>query len=252
MRLFSQEQRQAAKDLVALLRDADEADSRYNAISDSKGGSIISTDIARFLDRRYADTPEGQERDLAPSWRLAWRYAQARFERELRNRGQRETVRFMAGGLAAGKTHALEKEATKDLAWDGTLSNPIWATGQIDIALKNGWEVEIVYVYRALELAFYGAIERGHKEGRHIPLENLAVNHKKVQEAIIELSAIYMDEPGVTFLFLHNIGTERVRRRPIRFEFSDIDDKGGLRYSSSYESYYSRSAPSFAEEGSGV
>lgn len=54
-----------------LLSDPAEADRRYNALPDSKGGRIISTDLARFLDQRYASKPVKGLRDMKPGWGLA-------------------------------------------------------------------------------------------------------------------------------------------------------------------------------------
>jgi hypothetical protein len=56
---------------------------------------------------------------MALGWDLAWRYAQDRFERELRKRSKRKIVRLMACGWAAGTTRALEKEPPTDLASSG-------------------------------------------------------------------------------------------------------------------------------------
>ena len=167
---LSKEQ-QAAKDaLAALLATPDAADRLYNALADSHGGRVVSSDLARFLDTRYRDTPAGQPRDLMPSWDLAWRYAQDRLKRELANRGRRKVMRLMAGGWGAGKTHALQGAALPDVAWDGTLSDRTWAREMIDLALAHGWRVEIAYVFRDIELALYGAVERARKEGRGVPL----------------------------------------------------------------------------------
>jgi hypothetical protein len=56
------EQRAARDAFAALLQDAAQADALYNALPEAHGGKIISTDLARFLETRYRDTPEGQAR----------------------------------------------------------------------------------------------------------------------------------------------------------------------------------------------
>lgn len=120
-------EQQAAHDaLKHLLSNVVEADRHYNTLMGTRGGRIISTDLARFLDASYRDTPMGVARDLAPSWDLAWKYAHQRFRRELKNRGSREIVRFMAGGMGAGKTHALEHSHAK----------------RADLRPNMGWHVE--------------------------------------------------------------------------------------------------------------
>jgi hypothetical protein len=85
---FNTAQIKAWKAMLQLLRGPDDADRLYNALKPSAQGRIISTDIARFLDARYARQPRnGTPRDMKPGWDLAWRYAHDRFQRELRSRG---------------------------------------------------------------------------------------------------------------------------------------------------------------------
>jgi len=145
------EQREARDSFAALLRHPAEADAHYDLLMDSHGGRIISTDIARFLETRYRDTPAGRPRDLAPGWDLAWRYAQDRLRREITVRNGRHVVRFMAGGWGAGKTHALQGAELADIAWDGTLEGYRWARDMIDLALGHGWRVQIAYVLRDID-----------------------------------------------------------------------------------------------------
>jgi hypothetical protein len=239
---LSKEQ-QAAKDaLVALLANRDEADRRYDNLPETHGGRVISTDLARFLDTRYRDVPTGQPRDLVPSWDLAWRYAHDRLKRELDYQGKRRTVRFMAGGWGAGKTHALEHAPMTDLAWDGTLSNPKQARLMIERALKNGWRVEIAYVFRDIELAIYGAVERAISEGRSVPLDQLPNSHRAVQISIRSLIRRYRRNPHVAFMLLHNTGAKWVRGNPLVFSEAELAPKGALHYSVRHEHYYAEAA----------
>jgi len=192
-----------------LLLDLPQADLRYDALQQSKSGLVISTDIARYLDEQYAEEPaKGGLRDLKPSWDLAWRYAQDRLARELKNRKIRKRVRLMSGGWGAGKTFALRNEPTVApcLIWDGTLSDREWAIIMIDLALKMGWKVEIVYVYRDLELALYGAVQRKREVGRGVPLAELPRNHRAVQQTLLDLTTLYQTDSSVSFLYLHNLG----------------------------------------------
>jgi hypothetical protein len=239
---LSKEQQAAQEALIALLEDQAEADRRYNALADSHGGRVISTDLARFLDTRYRDTPTGVPRDLVPGWDLAWRYAQNRLERELRSRGRRRVVRFMAGGWGAGKTHALEHAATPDLAWDGTLSDSKRARKIIDRALDHGWRVEIAYVFRDIELALYGAIERAKDEGRSVPLQDLPGNHRAVQLSISALLRRYRRDLRVSFLLLHNTGAKGVEGTTLVIPETELAPNGALHYSQRYEDYYGEAA----------
>ena len=239
---LNKEQRAAKDALAALLAEPAEADRLYNALADSHGGRVVSTDLARFLDTRYRDTPVGKPRDLMPSWDLASRYAQNRLERELSNRGRRKVVRLMAGGWGAGKTHALEHADVPDLAWDGTLSKTAWARKMIDLALAHGWRVEIAYVFRDIELALYGAVERARKEGRSVPLTQLPGNHRAVQRSILRLLPLYGSNSRVVFMLLHNTGAENVHGRSLVISVTELAENGALHYSNRHEDYYAEAA----------
>jgi len=239
---LNKEQRAARDALVVLLRKPVEADRLYDALPEAHGGRIISTDLARFLDARYRDTPTGRPRDLTPGWDLAWRYAQDRLERELTNRGRRKVMRFMAGGWGAGKTHALQGAVLPHVAWDGTLSDTRWAREMIELALAHGWLVEVAYVFRDIELALYGAVERAKQEGRGVPLPELPRSHRDAQRSILRLLQIYSDNPRVAFPLLHNMGAENVRGKSLVVGEAELAENGALHYSKRHEDYYAEAA----------
>lgn len=247
---LNRDQRKAWKAMHTLLQDTTQSDKKYDVLPESKNGRIISTDISRFLDERYATTPSGQERDIKPSWDLAWRYAHDRFQRELGKRGKRKIVRFMAGGWAAGKTHALENHQPPDLTWDGTLGDLAWAVEMIDFALKHQWKVEIAYVFRDIELAFYGSVERGKEEGRFVPLKSLPKSHGDAQRSVRDLAILYAEEQDVSFIMMHNLGTKNVPCEPKKLETLDLAPSGALHYSSAYESYYTEIATEISKGSS--
>jgi hypothetical protein len=242
---FSAEQQAAWRKMRDLLENLSDADRLYDDLPDTEGGRVISTDLARMLDSCYARNPgPGKLRDIEPGWDLAWRYSQDRFERELRAREKRRRVRFMAGGWAAGKTHAVENQPSNkpDLTWDGTLKDIDWAAAMIDLAVGEGWEVEIAYIYRNLELALYGAVERRRKEGRAVPLDQLAANHREVQQAILNLNILYSGAPKISFLFLHNLGKKGVLTDPLKIEIKELEINGALHYLQRHEEYYAKAA----------
>ncbi len=236
----------AWKKMRKLLGNDTESDRKYNEHLGSKSGKIISTDIARMMDDRFAKKPAlGKLRDIEPSWDLAWRYAQDRMRREILARKSQKQVRFMAGGWAAGKTHAIENlppGEPPDLTWDGTLKDTFWATKTIDLALEEGWKVEIVYIYRNIELALYGAVERRDKEGRAVPLDELAANHRDVQQAILDLYLLYLGKTNVSFLFLHNFGKNEHLNDALKIDIKELELHGALHYLERHEEYYSTAA----------
>lgn len=239
------EQQKAFETMRELLENLAEADHRYDALEHSNSGRIISTDIARHLDARYAKEPEiGQVRDIAPGWDLAWRYAQNRLGREIANRKSRKRIRFMSGGWGAGKTFALRHEPTVTpcLIWDGTLGEVTWAVEMIDLALKHQWQVEVAYVYRDLELALYGAVQRKREVGRAVPLKDLPRNHRTVQQTILSLTDLYRSDPSVSFVYLHNLGVAGIEAGTPEIGLIDLEKNGALHYLPRHEHYYAQAA----------
>lgn len=236
------ERKRAREAFEKLLGNIAEADRIYDSFPDSRGGSIISTDIARYLDERYRDTPKGKPKDLWPGWDCAWRYAQDRLVRELKDRKGRAIVRFMAGGWAAGKTHALETQDPPDLAWDGTLGDFRWASDMTELAIDAGWRVDIAYVYRDMEMALYGAVERALREGRGVPLGKLPSTHCAVQRSILRLMDRYHDNTRVSFTLVHNFGTKKVIGKSMHITYADLAPHGPLHYTETYERYYGEAA----------
>lgn len=247
-------QQKAFEKMRGLLRDLPEADRLYNDLKQSKSGLVISTDIARYLDIRYAPEPKkGKQRDLDPSWDLAWRYAQNRLVREIENKGTRKQVRFMSGGWGAGKTFALRNEPSVApcLIWDGTLKETQWAVEMIDLALAKKWRVEVVYVFRDLELALYGAVQRKREVGRGVPLDELPGNHRAVQQTILKLTELYQVDSSVSFLYLHNLGITGIEAGTPDIGLIDLEVRGALHYLERHEHYYTHAARNL-EKGIGA
>ncbi|OYW73776.1 MAG: hypothetical protein B7Z37_20305 [Verrucomicrobia bacterium 12-59-8] len=242
----------AYKDLI---KDHAKSDLCYDLIPKTQGGSIISTDLARHLDPAYdCDSKvEGRKCDLAPSWEHAWRYAQGRLEREVAQRGRRRKLRLMSGGWGSGKTYALERlkpeDTFADLVWDGTLGDLRWARETIEKALAAGWQVSLLHVHRNVELALYGAIERGNAEGRSVPLEQLPANHRKVQKVVGSLLRLFGSHPSIYFTLVHNTGTRQVPGNPLQLDPEVIALGGALHYSLKYERYHAKAAEKIHRPG---
>jgi hypothetical protein len=215
----------------ALIADISAADAQYDTLPETREGRIISTDFARFLDDGYRVHVPGTLRDITPSWEDASRYAQDRLEREIRRRHGRKLLRLMAGGWAAGKTHALQRAATADLSWDGTLADTEWARRVITLALSHGWRVHLAYVQRPIELACWGALQRGVDEGRMVPLLALPSLHARVQASVLQLTKEFQQTSEI--LLLYNAGSPAAPQIPLKIEIADIAPGGRLHYSPS-------------------
>jgi hypothetical protein len=213
----------------ALIADISAADAQYDALPETREGRIISTDFARFLDDGYRMHLPGTLRDIAPSWDDAWRYAQDRLQREIGRRQGRKLLRLMAGGWAAGKTHALQRAATADLNWDGTLADTEWARRMIKLALSHGWRVHLAYVQRPVELACWGALQRGVDEGRMVPLLALPSLHAQVQASVLQLAKEFQQSAEI--LLLYNAGSPAAPQIPFEIVITDIAPGGRLHYS---------------------
>ncbi len=213
----------------ALIADPVVADTEYDAIPETQGGRIVSTDLARFLDAGYRVHLPGTLRDLLPSWEDAWRYAQNRLERELQHRNGRKMLRLMAGGWASGKTHALQRAPAADLSWDGTLADTPWAARTIKLALSHGWRVHLAYVQRPVRLACLGALQRGAEEGRMVPLSKLPDVHRAVQQSVLKLLESFRGK--IETVLLYNAGTASAPLPPQEMSVSDIAPGGRLHYS---------------------
>ena len=221
-------QKKAEADYAALIADPEKADRLYNDIPQTKGGTIISTDLARHLDVQYArDSAKGRPCDLAPSWAYAWRYAQDRLEREISRRGKRKRLRLMSGGWGSGKTYALDR-----LKEENTQEK----------ALARNWQILIFHVHRNVELALYGAIQRSKKEGRSVPLADLPGNHRNVQKVVKRLYRKFENHSSVHFHLVHNTGTQDVPGNSLLIDLEAIDSGGALHYSPKYESYHAQAA----------
>lgn len=212
----------------ALIADISAADAQYDTLPETREGRIISTDFARFLDDAYRVHVPGTLRDITPSWEDASRYAQDRLEREIRRRRGRKLLRLMAGGWAAGKTHALQRAATADLSWDGTLADTEWARRVITLALSHGWRVHLAYVQRPIELACWGALQRGVDEGRMVPLLALPSLHARVQASVLQLTKEFQQTSEI--LLLYNAGSPAAPQIPLKIDIADIAPGGRLHY----------------------
>ena len=112
----------------------------------------------------------------------------------------------------------------------------------IDLALKNDWYVEVAYVFRDIELALYGALERSIEEGRSVPIEELPRNHGQVQRSILRLIRRYRTEARLSFFLVHNLGATRIQGASLNLRPADLAPKGSLHYTRRYEEYYGEAA----------
>ena len=129
----------------------------------------------------------------------------------------------------------------------GTLGELRWAVEMVDRALGNNWRVEVAYVYRDLELALYGAVQRKREVGRGVPLDELPGNHRTVQQTILQLTELYQANSSVSFLYLHNLGTKEVEAGTPQIGLIDLEQHGALHSLPRHERYYSEAAEALVQ-----
>ncbi|MBX3740209.1 MAG: zeta toxin family protein [Akkermansiaceae bacterium] len=137
---------------------------------------------------------------------------------------------FTAGGIAAGKSSVVNDEviAAQDLVYDATLRETGWAIRNIEKALENGWEVQIVYVQRPIELAMQGAVDRAGQQGRSFPLADLPAAHRDAQRSIIEIAKRFEGNENVRIGYWLNAGTQG--EKATKLSLHEIDKGGKYSY----------------------
>jgi hypothetical protein len=211
--------------LKNIVDNQSQADGLYDQIPDSKNGKVIGTDIARELLPEYAANREGKILYTHATGRMAQAYAKDRLWREIQNPRGRTKLMFTAGGVAAGKSTAVTDDmvAASDLVFDGTLRETSWAIQTIELAIRNGWKVEINYVQRPIDLVIRGAISRADRGGRWGSLADLPSIHQAAQASAIRLFKHFHGRPQFRMnLWLNDGATLDVAPKLVRLEQVDI------------------------------
>jgi hypothetical protein len=233
---------QSKQAFTDFIQDRASADALYDSLPESKGGKVISTDTARSLNADYAApiTP-GQLRPYEVTDGPAAQYMNDRLNRELENRGERQTFVITSGGWGAGKSHALGQQFDDaDLVLDGTASNPDWTRKLIQKALDNGWNVVMAHVSRPMDLVGSGVMERAMKEGRAVPVAKAPAVHRASQATAVQMAREFGDK--VQSYFFHNPGTKE-RPQPVQeLTLDDVSAGGNYHLDEREESNQQREA----------
>lgn len=124
-----------------------------------------------------------------------------------------EYVLFTAGGPGAGKTAAIESQpACRELVrnayvvHDTMLAEFERGVAKLAEVIASGRRVVVIYVYRPVENAMVGVIDRAKQTGRIVALKDVARKHFESQETLIQLAEHYETSPLTRFLVLDNSG----------------------------------------------
>jgi hypothetical protein len=163
-------------------------------------GHVLNADNAAELFPDYAASAETRTRYRTAIHPAAQWIRDELFNRALADPHVKEVV-FTAGGNGAGKTSMV---LTGDLVMDTTLSNPGHSQMLIQSALDLGKRVQVVYVFRSIEDAFQGVLDRAQTEGRTVSIGTTIKTHEGAARTVQQLYEIYAGNPDVDFQFIDN------------------------------------------------
>jgi hypothetical protein len=187
--------------------DFDGAVAEYNALPGTDGGRVLDTDIARELSPEYR-----QDRTRAPEVHTAAsNFIERLFEQRVTAQ-KSGTVGFMAGGGGAGKSSANnlvgDAMAKAHTVLDGTLSSPDKAARLIGLAVENGQNAVVTYIYRdpveAVANPVGGVLTRATKTGRVVPIYSLVKTHSGASETVRMLQDAYRNDPRFKLFVVDN------------------------------------------------
>jgi hypothetical protein len=188
----------------------------YNAMPGTDGGAKLDVDMARKLDPNYLKDPTNVAE-------LHHKFVSAFMNRMFTKRmlmpkaDPTERVMFLAGGGGSGKG-TVEGELSlgqgQQTVWDGAMADYDSAKAKVEAALRGdgtesgGRGVSINWVYRPVEMAVNGIVERAHTSdhARIVPLDHFSEAHEFSPEVMARLMADYADDPRVMFRGFENAG----------------------------------------------
>jgi hypothetical protein len=164
------------------------ADAAYDALPASKKGRIVSVDTARLLAPEFRSW-SGRIRHTPSTGSPAGAYAHDRMMRELaRPRTGSKRLLITAGGAGSGKTSQLKAQTSiAELVFDNQFKNLARARQILSLAVKHGWETDVVYVHRPFGDVVRAVIERSQRTGRWNALAELPDAHAEAQRTVVAL-----------------------------------------------------------------
>lgn len=124
-----------------------------------------------------------------------------------------EYVLFTAGGPGAGKTAAIESQpacralvARAYIVHDTMLAELERGRAKLTEVWRSGRRAVVLYIYRPVENAMVGVIDRAKQTGRIVALTDVAHKHYESQETFIALAQEYQNTPAASFRVIDNSG----------------------------------------------
>jgi hypothetical protein len=195
--------------MAQLLGSTPEAEGRY-----------LNADLARDVYAPYRNDasmrPAMERATIAPAGYIALNLGWNHWLKNT-NPAERGTVVFMAGGMASGKTTAVQKsfnsveKKENAIFLDSVLGNFDRAEQMLSQAEAAGFSPYMAFVFRPFESAAQAAIKRLQSTGRPVRLEQLGVAHYDAQKTFLKLYQKYGQR--IPFVTILNEGSpEDIRR----------------------------------------
>lgn len=195
--------------------DLDKTEQQYNNLTETLNGTVIDTDLFRYLCKEYASAPTAEERIKyaeptdAPTSFLA-DYMFYKKLHDLVHKSEPEhsqlSVVIMAGGYGSGKTTAVpalklpaisRANLIRDRSMDEDFKVP---EAMIAEALKYNVKVTVIYVFRPIEQAFRSVIKRARSDGRISPIIQTAIAHWQAQDNVLKLHETFGNKITITVI----------------------------------------------------
>lgn len=187
----------------------------YLARYEAANGNYLGADNAKELFPLYSATERTRRRFVE-----AVHYASGALVKEIwlhklaqPPKSFNEYVLFTAGGPGAGKTAAIECQpacralvARAYIVHDTMLAELERGRAKIDQVLDSQRFAVVLYVYRPVESAMVGVIDRARQTGRIVTLADVARKHYESQETFIALAEAYRSTPTASFRVIDNSG----------------------------------------------
>lgn len=200
-----------ARAVHALENDLKGFTDRYESLN----GNYLGADEAKELFDEYACSYETRKMLVHAVHYPSGALVKAIWDRRLAEprAAADEFVMFTAGGPGSGKTTAIEVvpetnrlRASAFIVHDTMFAELERSERKIQDVLQHGRRAVVVYVYRPVEKAMVGVIERARQTGRIVTLRDVAEKHYECQETILALFEKYGPGSGVEFIVLDNSG----------------------------------------------